>query len=159
MEHVISSLLNRYEGGSLTRRELIQGLAMLAAASGMAAGQAQPSGFAASTINHVSIQVSNLQRSTEFYMRALALPKRVAANPAQAIRLGVGPSHLTLRQDKVAPLVDHVCLGVDHFNRDTVIRDLKQRGVTPEADEKGFAGFHIKDPDGYSIQLEDSSSF
>ncbi len=159
MEHVISSLLNRYEGGSLTRRELIQGLAMLAATSGMAAGQAQPSGFAASTINHVSIQVSNLQRSTEFYMRALALPKRVAANPAQAIRLGVGPSHLTLRQDKVAPLVDHVCLGVDHFNRDAVIRDLKQRGVAPDADEKGFAGFHIKDPDGYSIQLEDSSSF
>ena len=34
MEHVISSLLGRYERGTLTRRELIQGLAMLTVASG-----------------------------------------------------------------------------------------------------------------------------
>ena len=34
MEQVISSLLGRYEKGTLTRRELIQGLAMLAVAGG-----------------------------------------------------------------------------------------------------------------------------
>jgi len=36
MEHVISSLLGRYESGTLTRRELIQGLAMLTVAGGTA---------------------------------------------------------------------------------------------------------------------------
>lgn len=156
LEQVISSLLRRYEGGTLTRRELIQGLALLTVASG--AASAADVGFAASTINHVSIQVSDLKRSAEFYMRAFALPKRVAANPS-VIRLGVGSSHLTLRQDKVFGLVDHFCIGVDKFNRESVIRDLKQRGVTPEADEKGFAGFHVKDPDGFSVQLGDSSEF
>ena len=156
MEHVISSMLGRYESGTLTRRELIQGLAMLAVASETAS--AANTGFAAATINHVSIQVSDLKRSAEFYMRAFALPKRVAANPS-AIRLGVGPSHLTLRQDKVAGLVDHFCMGVEKFNREAVIRDLKARGVTPEPDEKGFAGFHVKDPDGFSVQLGDSSEF
>jgi catechol 2,3-dioxygenase-like lactoylglutathione lyase family enzyme len=159
MENIISSLLGRYEGGSLSRRELIQGLVMLAAASGTAVAQAKPAGFSASTINHVSIQVKDMQKSAEFYMRVLGLPKRQAGNPNQAIRVGVGPSHLTLRQADVFPLVDHVCLGVDHFNRDAVVKDLKARGVTPEADEKGFAGFHIKDPDGFQIQLEDSSAF
>jgi hypothetical protein len=34
VEHLISNLLRRYEGGALTRRELVQGLAMLAVASG-----------------------------------------------------------------------------------------------------------------------------
>jgi catechol 2,3-dioxygenase-like lactoylglutathione lyase family enzyme len=157
VEHLISSLLRRYEGGALTRRELIQGLAMLTMASG--AASAATSGFEGSTINHVSIQVSDLKRSAEFYQRVFALPMRVAGNPKVAIRLGVGKSHLTLRQDKVAGIVDHFCIGVDNFNRESVIRDLKQRGVTPEPDEKGFAGFHVKDPDGFSVQLEDSSSF
>jgi catechol 2,3-dioxygenase-like lactoylglutathione lyase family enzyme len=156
VEHVISSLLGRYENGTLTRRELIQGLAMLTVASGTAS--AETPGFTAATINHVSIQVSDIKRSTEFYMRAFGLPKRVAANPS-AVRLGVGPSHLTLRQDKPSGLVDHFCLGVDKFNRESVIRDLKARGVTPEPDEKGPQGFHVKDPDGFRVQLGDSSEF
>lgn len=156
MEHVISSLLGRYESGTLTRRELIQGLAMLALASETAS--AADTGFAAATINHVSIQVSDIKRSAEFYMRAFGLPKRKAGNP-DAMRLGVGPSHLTLRQEKPSGNVDHFCLGIDKFNHDSVIRDLKARGVTPEPDEKGPQGFHVKDPDGFRVQLGDSSEF
>ena len=156
MEHIISSLLGRYENGTLSRRQLIQGLAMLTVAGGTAS--AADTGFHATTINHVSIQVSDIKRSAEFYMRAFGLPRRVAANP-NAIRLGVGPSHLTLRQEKPSGNVDHFCLGIEKFNRESVIRDLKARGVTPEAVEKGPQGFHVKDPDGFRIQLGDSSEF
>jgi catechol 2,3-dioxygenase-like lactoylglutathione lyase family enzyme len=156
LEHVISSLLGRYESGTLTRRELIQGLAMLAVAGGTAS--AADSGFAATTINHVSIQVSDIKRSAEFYMRAFGLPKRKAGNP-DAVRLGVGPSHLTLRQEQPSGNVDHFCLGIDKFNHDSVVRDLKARGVKPEPDEKGPQGFHVKDPDGFRVQLGDSSEF
>jgi catechol 2,3-dioxygenase-like lactoylglutathione lyase family enzyme len=156
VEHVISSLLGRYESGTLTRRELIQGLAILALAGGTAS--AADTGFAATTINHVSIQVSDIKRSAEFYMRAFGLPKRKAGNP-DAVRLGVGPSHLTLRQEKPSGNVDHFCLGIDKFNHDSVVRDLKARGVKPEPDEKGPQGFHVKDPDGFRVQLGDSSEF
>ena len=52
-----------------------------------------------------------------------------------------------------------VSMGVEKFNRESVIRDLKERGVSPEPDEHGFAAFHVKDPDGFSVQLEDSSAF
>ena len=156
MEHIISSLLGRYENGTLSRGQLIQGLAMLTVAGGTAS--AADTGSHATTINHVSIQVSDIKRSAEFYMRAFGLPRRVAANP-NAIRLGVGPSHLTLRQEKPSGNVDHFCLGIEKFNRESVIRDLKARGVTPEAEEKGPQGFHVKDPDGFRIQLGDSSEF
>ena len=156
MEHIISSLLGRYESGTLTRRELIQGLAMLTVASGAVSGA--DTGFAATTINHVSIQVSDIKRSADFYMRAFGLPKRKAGSP-DAVRLGVGPSHLTLRQEKPSGNVDHFCLGIDKFNRESVIRDLKARGVAPEPDEKGPQGFHVKDPDGFRVQLGDSSEF
>ena len=159
MEHIISSLLKRYESGTLTRRALTQGLPVLAAAGEtISAAAVEETGFKAATINHVSIQVSDIKRSAEFYMRAFGLPKRVATNPS-SVRLGVGPSHLTLRQEKPSGNVDHFCLGIDKFNRESVIRDLKARGVTPEADEKGPQGFHVKDPDGFRVQLGDSSEF
>src|SRR5947207_7660490 len=156
MEHVISSLLGRYESGTLTRRELIQGLAMLTAVGGTAS--AADTGFHAATINHVSIQVSDIKRTAEFYMRAFGLPRRTATNPS-SIRLGVGPSHLTLRQEKPSGNVDHFCLGIDNFNHDSVVRDLKARGVTPDPDETTPQGFHVKDPDGFRVQLGDSSEF
>jgi catechol 2,3-dioxygenase-like lactoylglutathione lyase family enzyme len=156
VEPIISNLLGRYEKGKLSRRELIQGLAMLAAASPSVS--AADTGFVAATINHVSVQVSDIKRSAEFYMRAFGLPKRKAGNP-DAVRLGVGPSHLTLRQEKPSGNVDHFCLGIDHFNHDAVVRDLKARGITPEPDEKGPQGFHVKDPDGFRVQLGDSSEF
>jgi catechol-2,3-dioxygenase len=156
VEHVISNLLGRYESGRLSRRELIQGLAMLTVAGGTAS--AEDTGFKAASINHVSIQVSDIKRSAEFYMRAFGLPKRVATNPS-SIRLGVGPSHLTLRQEKPSGNVDHFCLGIDKFNHESVVRDLKSRGVSPEPDETTPQGFHVKDPDGFRVQLGDSSEF
>jgi hypothetical protein len=55
--------------------------------------------------------------------------------------------------------VDHFCLGIDKFNHASVIRDLKARGVTPEPDETTPQGFHVKDPDGFRVQLGDSSEF
>ena len=159
MEHIISKLLGRYESGTLTRRELIRGLAMLSVAGETAsAAAAQDTGFKAASINHVSIQVSNIQRSAEFYMHAFGLPKRTATNPS-SIRLGVGPSHLTLRQEKPSGNVDHFCLGIDKFSHDSVVRALKARGVTPDPDETTPQGFHVKDPDGFRVQLGDSSEF
>jgi hypothetical protein len=143
VENIISILLGRYESGALTRRELIQGLAMLTVAGGTAS--AQDTGFHAATINHVSIQVSDIKRSAEFYTRAFGLPRRTAGNPS-AIRLGVGPSHLTLRQEKPSGNVDHICLGIDKFNRESVIRDLRARGVTPAARRKRPSRFPCERP-------------
>ena len=61
--------------------------------------------------------------------------------------------------EKPSGNVDHFCLGIDKFNRESVIRDLKARGVAPEPDEKSPQGFHVKDPDGFRVQLGDSSEF
>src|ERR1700686_5061344 len=68
MESIISSLVTRFEKGALTRRELIRGLTLLAAACGTAA-EAQDAGFKGANIDHVSIQVTDLQRSVDYYQR------------------------------------------------------------------------------------------
>ena len=62
MESIISNLLARFEKGSLNRRELVRGLAMLAA-SGTAAAAQEEIDFKSADIDHVSIHIADLQRS------------------------------------------------------------------------------------------------
>src|SRR5438093_5361016 len=77
MENVIAGLLRDFEDGKMTRRQLIQSLAMaaMAAPAAAAAAQAPATSSAASTpapwktvwLDHISYQVSDYKRSVEFY--------------------------------------------------------------------------------------------
>jgi catechol 2,3-dioxygenase-like lactoylglutathione lyase family enzyme len=146
MENVISNLVKRFERGSLTRRELVQSLAMLLAAS----RSASAAGFQCSGVDHVSIGVSNLQKSAAFYQTAFGLP--VLNQPgADTLRLKVGSGYLVLRQGMNPGRVDHFAFGVTNFNKDAVTQDLKQRGMIPQEDR--ITGFYVKDPDGFPVQL------
>src|SRR6201988_76891 len=142
MENTISRLLTAYENKKMSRRELVQGLALLAACSGTASA----AGFQGNSINHISLQVSNLQRSTDFYQRVFActVNKRDGNN-----QLMFGKNFLVLREGKPAAKVDHFAIGVDNFKKESVTADLKSRCVTPIDQQGGGFGFHVVDPDGY----------
>ena len=146
MKNTISKLLEAYEKGKMSRRTLIQGLAVLAAGS----TAAEAAGFQGSSINHISLQVSNLQRSTDFYQRTFGctVNKRDGNN-----QLVFGKDFLVLRPGNPAGKVDHFAIGVDNFKKESVTADLKSRGVTAIDQQGGGAGFHVVDPDGYPVQI------
>jgi catechol 2,3-dioxygenase-like lactoylglutathione lyase family enzyme len=146
MKSTISRLLEHYETGRMSRRDLVQGLAVLAAS----AGAAQAAGFQGNSINHISLYVGNLERSTDFYQRAFgcSVNKRDGNN-----QLVFGKNFLVLRTGNPPGKVDHFAIGVDNFNQDAVTADLKARGVTPINQQGGNFGFHILDPDGFPVQL------
>ena len=151
MEAIISSLVTRFEKGTLTRRELIRGLAMLAAAGGTAAAAAEEAGFKGAKIDHVSIQVSNLQRSIDFYEKMFGFSVVSQDKPNEIVRLGITKTLVSLHHKNPTGIVDHFAIGVEQFNKESVTRDLKLRGATPE--ENIDAGFHIKDPEGLNVQI------
>jgi catechol 2,3-dioxygenase-like lactoylglutathione lyase family enzyme len=152
MEAMISSLVNRFERGSLTRRELVQGLAVLASANGAASvAQGQDAGIKGAKIDHVSIQVSDLPRSIAFYQKMFGLTILSEDKPNEIVRLGAGKVLVSLHHKSPTGLVDHFAIGVEKFNKESVTRELKERGATPE--DNLDAGFHIKDPEGISVQI------
>jgi len=152
MEAIISSLLNRFERGALTRRGLIQGLAMLTAASGTpSGGQVPDASIKAARIDHMSIQVRDLPRSIAFYQKMFGLTVVSEDKPNEIVRLGVGKVLVSLHHKSPTGLVDHFAIGVEKFNKELVTRELKERGANPE--ENLDAGFHIKDPEGISVQI------
>jgi|SRR5438093_9798782 len=156
MESIISDLVKRFEGGKLTRRELIQGLAMLTAASGAAsaAGAQGQSGLKTMKIDHISIQVTDLPRAIAFYQDLFGLVMVSEDKPNEIFRLGIPGTKKTLvslHHKSPTGLVDHYAIGIDSFNKDAVTQMLKQRGITPMEDID--AGFHVKDPEGIRVQI------
>ena len=152
MDAIIANLVNRFEQGALTRRELIQGLAMLTAAGGAASeAQAQDAGIKGVKIDHMSIQVSDLPRSVAFYQKMFGMTVVSEDKPNEIVRLGIGKALVSLHHKSPTGLVDHFAIGVEKFNKEAVTRELKARGATPE--DNLDAGFHIKDPEGISVQI------
>ena len=152
MEAMISSLVSRYERGALTRRGLIRGLAMLAAAGGAASSAlAQDAALKGTKIDHISIQVSDLPRAVAFYEKTFGLTVLSEDKPNEIARLGAAKIIVSLHHKSPTGVVDHFAIGVENFNKEAVTRALKAQGITPE--ENLDAGFHIKDPEGMNVQI------
>jgi catechol 2,3-dioxygenase-like lactoylglutathione lyase family enzyme len=150
MESIISNLLARFEQGSLSRRDLVRGLAMMAA-SGTAAAAQEDIDFKSADIDHVSIQVADLQRSVEFYQKMFGFSVISQDQPLGIIRLGNNRSLVSLNHQRPAGIVDHFAIGIPRFTKDSAARYVKQRGAEPLDDP--YAGLHIKDPDGINVQI------
>ena len=152
METIINGLLQRFENGALTRRQLVRGLAMLAAAGSTPPAAAQSRGFQGAFISHVSLSVSDLQRSADYYQKVFGLSVLSQDKPNEIVRLGLKRTLVSLRRASPKAVVDHFAIGVENFNRDAVTKDLLDRGVTPAQNVE--AGFHVEDPDGYPVQID-----
>lgn len=157
MQNDISQLVSSYEKGALTRRQLIQGLSMLTAAGASPAlafqvGAPASAPMLATTIDHVSLQVKDLDRSVNFYKSVFGLPLLNQDPKTKTVRLRVGTSRIAIRVAEPAGVVDHVGFGVAHLDKPAVIQKLKQQGVTPLETGEPLQ-FHVVDPDGYPIQI------
>src|SRR6202046_1631650 len=147
MEAIISDLLNRFEKGALSRRGLLQGLAMLAAAGGAASvAPAQEAGLKGTRIDHISIQVTDLPRAVAFYEKVFGLKVLGEDKPNEIARLGAGKIIVSLHHKSPPGIVDHFAIGVENFNKERVTEQLKAFGLTPS--DNLDAGFHIVDPEG-----------
>src|SRR5213592_3698458 len=147
MKEIIASLLESYERGKVSRRQLIQGLAAIAAS-----GHTVPafgSTFQGVGLNHIAIRVTNVQRSRDFYQKHLGLP--VIHESQTNCFLGLGKNFLTLFQN-ANPGLDHFCIAIEKFKADTVMEELRRRGLNPTR-PSGSDRVYFPDPDSLTVQL------
>src|SRR5580704_3517236 len=125
--------------------------------------------------NHVSLTVSDLERSIEFYQGLFGMPiqARQSATSVQ-LRIGSGPQYIGLSASaNAASTIDHMCVGIDEFNVDRIVKLLADHDVTrsdqrgamkvqvrtrgPEAGgaKGGTPEVYLGDPDGIILQLQD----
>lgn len=156
MENVVVDLLDQFERGKISRRQLVQTLTM-----GLAAASAGPAVLAASPprspfkgigVNHISFGVADYARTRDFYAGLLGLP--ISCDDGKQCYLRFGDSYLIARKSRQpdgAPVVDHIAYTIENWDKKQVEDELRKRGLDPKPDTD--YSFHVKDPDGYNLQI------
>jgi catechol 2,3-dioxygenase-like lactoylglutathione lyase family enzyme len=208
MEQVIDGLLSDFEKGKMTRRQLIQSLAVAAAAlapAGTALAQTAAGSQAPSMIpppkdpapwktvwlDHISFQCTDYRRSTAFYRDLMGwqivkddgqrqctmkigdiggiivrnrFGGRGGANAAAAGAPAPAPAAADAGRGQgdrppVNAVIDHISFGVQPWDTDKVKAELERRGLAPRPDMVGdkFKSFHVKDPDGWDLQISNQT--
>ena len=147
MHKFIAGILDRYESGHLSRRDLIQTLASLAAAA--PAASAAGSTFKGVGLNHVAVRVTDIPRSKAFFQDLLGLPLMSESDSSCFLQLG--HQFLTLFKNE-KPGLDHYCMEIEAFRPDEVMDQLKRKGLQPRR-PAGTDRIYFPDPDGLEVQL------
>ena len=147
----IDTLVTAFESGHLSRRQLVQGLAAMVAASAPAAVEAQTPAIPALSLNHVSLAVTDPEASKQFFQKTFGMP--VASTQGTGINLSLGTSFLGLYKMPNPGRVDHVCLGVANYEVNAMAAKLEAQGIKATI-RKDKPEVYFNDPDGIRFQLE-----
>ena len=151
MEKEINELVTRFETGTLSRRQLITGLTMLAAGGAALPARAQETPFKSTRIDHISIQTTDLARSVDFYEKIFGLKVLNEDKPNEIARMGVSKIIVSLHHKPPFGMVDHFAIAIDGFDRESATKTLAAHGL--EATTNLDYGFHVRDPNGMPVQI------
>ena len=147
MQLIIERLLNDFERGSLNRRQLAASLAALATGAQAAA---KDEGLKAVTLNHVTVRVPDVHKTSQFYQEFFGMPLKQHSEKTHI--LGVGKSFFGIEQKGTPAELDHIDFGIAGFDADVVLAKLKARNLKVRAGGTKES-FKFWDPDGFLVQL------
>ena len=145
MQKIISGMLDKYERGRISRRQLVQAFSALVAASTTA--RAVASTFQGVEVNHVALNVTDVKRSRDFYQKHLGLP--AVRESEQSCFLGLGSNFLALFEGR-NPGMNHYCLAIEDYEVAKVTAKLEAEGLNPRRTQNRV---YFQDPDGLTVQL------
>ncbi len=186
MENVIARLLQECEDGKMTRRQLIQSLALVAVAAPRAvAASAQAPAAAPATggnapwktvwLDHISYAVADYKKSVAFYTDLMGWEVRNDNGTSQATlkvgdiggiiirnnrRPAANPEPTQPGRPPLTGVINHISWGIQPWNTEAVEAELRRRGLNPRPDNVGdtFRSFHVTDPDGWDLQISNQTS-
>src|SRR5262245_2271058 len=123
-------LIESYESVRISRRRMLISLPALIMAP-RALLQMGPR-IRVAGINHVTLSVSDVRRSVDFYQGLFGMPViSRQGTTVTNLQIGTGPQFLGVSAaGSRPPSINHVCLGVEDFNVDRVTGILNQHAIT-----------------------------
>ncbi len=115
MEMLVEKMLGDFERGALSRRQLALHLAALATGVAAAGGaKAATPGLKAISLNHVTLKVPDLQKTSKFYQEFFGM---TLAQQSKTIHiLSVGDGFFGLEEKPGAPGLDHYDFGIEGWD-------------------------------------------
>jgi catechol 2,3-dioxygenase-like lactoylglutathione lyase family enzyme len=161
MEGTIDRLLGLYEGGKVSRRDLVKALGAVALGIPLrsSAHEAQPP-IPVVSLNHVTCFASDIPRTVAFYQGLFGMPVLSDQGTGINLRAGSDTTFVGIYGAGTSPpRIDHLCLGVQGFDVDRIMGILQERGIQANVRMRDGAvpEIYMSDPDGLRIQLQDPS--
>jgi catechol 2,3-dioxygenase-like lactoylglutathione lyase family enzyme len=147
----------------------------------------EPTGWKTVLLDHFSCQAVDYAKEAAFYQALMNWPVRSDDGKQATLDIGEWGG-LVIRGGYVAPpapptpppaaaganggagggqgapraprnaAIDGFCWGIDPWDAKTVEAELKKRGLSPVADNRGdVQSFHVKDPDGFDLQISNGN--
>ena len=150
MEMLVEKMLSDFERGLLSRRQLaatLAGMATVAATPALAA----PS-LKALTLNHVTVKVPDLQKTSRFYQEFFGM---TLAQQSQTIHiLSVGEQFFGIEQKPGPAALDHYDFGVQGWDPAAMRANVAAHGLSITPGSRGDdESFKFNDPDGFVVQV------
>ena len=155
MEPEVARLVKQFEAGTISRRDLIVQLTTVTTAMAgiMASAQETPSAdstFKATSLNHIALSVTDVDRSRDFYAKHLGL-KVSRESPGSNCFMNFGDNFLALFRAEAAGM-NHYCYSVKGYKVRDAVEKLKGEGLKPR-NPGGSGRVYFDDPDGLEVQL------
>jgi catechol 2,3-dioxygenase-like lactoylglutathione lyase family enzyme len=132
----------------------------------------EATGWKTVLLDHFSCQVADYSKEAAYY--AALMNWKIRSDDGKQAVLDIGDwGGLVLRGGYQAPppppagtapraarlaAFDAFCWGIEPWDAKNVEAELRKRGLTPVADnDKDFQSFHVKDPDGFNLQISNGS--
>jgi catechol 2,3-dioxygenase-like lactoylglutathione lyase family enzyme len=120
-----------------------------------------PTGWRTTALEHITFRVADPQKEAAFYGALMGWTVR--SSDASHVVMDIGQwgtvvfnaAPASAFAGEVHAVVDGVGFVIEPWDARAVEAALRQRGLTPVADDTagGFQSFHIKDPDGFDVQV------
>jgi catechol 2,3-dioxygenase-like lactoylglutathione lyase family enzyme len=120
-----------------------------------------PTGWKTVALDHIAFRMPDYRKESAFYIALMGWKLR-SDDGAQTV-LDIGnwgsavfkqmPAQPSATAEKAT--VENFCFVIEPWNAKTVETELRKRGLTPvpDNDGQGFESFHVKDPDGWDLQI------
>jgi catechol 2,3-dioxygenase-like lactoylglutathione lyase family enzyme len=169
----IDKIVDDFEQGRLSRRQLVASLVGLGAATATlnGAARAQQAGeetpqaenqdadqqnqqpanehtFQATGLDHIALDVTDVARSRDFYAKHLGL--RVVRGDDRALFMGAERDFFLTLFRAERPRMHHYCYSIRNYNADEAVQKLADAGLRPDRTGNRV---YFPDPDGLTVQV------
>jgi glutathione S-transferase fosA5 len=151
-------LVDAFERGTLSRRQLVAQLMAIGAASagfttlaGAAEPATKPATFSATSIDHLALAVTDVKRSVAFYQKHLGLKLTRGGGDADGsafLNCGERDFVALFRGDK--PGLHHFSFSIPNYNADDAAKRIEAAGLKLERHGNRV---YFPDPDGLTVQV------
>ena len=120
-----------------------------------------PTGWKTVALEHISFQVPDYRKEAAYYIALMGWKLRSDDGKQAILDIGSWGSAIfkAAPPEQKTALVDGFGFAIEPWNGKKVEAELGKRDLNPVADDdskvggKGFESFHVKDPDGFDLQI------